>query len=116
MKESYQAKPDGPSVDHSAFNELLQKHVDEDGWVDYEGFESDSETLDKYIESLETAPLDQLGRNHRLATLINAYNAFTIRLILDRLPLKIHQRYSRGRTLGRKAMEFGRRNIQLEPD
>ena len=38
MKESYEAKPDGPSVDHSVFNELLKKHVDADGWVDYDGF------------------------------------------------------------------------------
>ena len=83
MKESYTAKPDGPSVDHSAFNELLQKHVDADGWVDYDGFKSDSEALNGYIESLGEAPINELGRNHRLATLINAYNAFTIRLILD---------------------------------
>ena len=86
MKESYQAKPDGPSVDHSAFNELLKKHVDVDGWVDYEGFKSDSELLDQYITSLEKAPIKELGRNHRLATLINGYNAFTIRLILDHQP------------------------------
>ena len=86
MKESYEAKPDGPSVDHSAFNELLKKHVDADGWVDYDGFKADSEILDQYISSLEKAPVKELGRNHRLATLINGYNAFTIRLILDHQP------------------------------
>ena len=88
MKESYPTDADGPSVDHSAFNELLQKHVDADGWVDYAGFEADSEALDNYIASLGEAPINELGRNHRLATLINAYNAFTIRLILDHQPLK----------------------------
>ena len=86
MKESYDAKPDGPSVDHSAFNELLKKHVDADGWVDYDGFKADSEILDQYISSLEKAPMKELGRNHRLAALINGYNAFTIRLILDHQP------------------------------
>ena len=86
MKESYEAKPDGPSVDHSVFNELLKKHVDADGWVDYDGFKADSEILDQYISSLEKAPIKELGRNHRLATLINGYNAFTIRLILDHRP------------------------------
>ena len=88
MKESYMADVDGPSVDHSAFNELLQKHVDADGWVDYEGFKSDSEALDQYIDLLSKAPVKELGRNHRLATLINGYNAFTIRLILDNYPLE----------------------------
>ena len=87
MKESYATIPDGPSVDHSAFDELLKKHVDADGWVDYEGFKTDSDTLDQYIKSLGEAPIKELGRNHRLATLINAYNAFTIKLILDHQPL-----------------------------
>ena len=88
MKESYETKPDGPSVDHSTFNELLQKHVDANGWVDYDGFKSDSETLDTYISSLDEVPLMELGRDQHLATLINAYNAFTIRLILDHQPLE----------------------------
>ena len=88
MEESYPTDADGPSVDHSAFNELLQKHVDADGWVDYAGFKADSEALDNYIASLGEAPINELGRNQRLATLINAYNACTIRLILDHQPLK----------------------------
>ena len=88
MKETYKAKPDGPKVDHSAFNELLQKHVDGDGWVDYDGFKSDSDALDQYIKSLGEVPLKELGRDQRLATLINAYNAFTIRLILDNQPIE----------------------------
>ena len=87
MKESYQVKSDGPTVDHSSFNELLKKHVDQHGWVDYDGFKSDSEALDQYIESLGGVPLQELGRNQRLVTLINGYNAFTIRLILDHQPL-----------------------------
>ncbi len=33
------------------------------------------------------APFDQLGRNEKLALLINAYNAFTLRLILDHAPV-----------------------------
>ena len=34
-----------------------------------------------------TAPIDELGRDERLALLINAYNAFTLRLILDHYPV-----------------------------
>ena len=39
--------------------------------------------LDAYIASLGEVPLDRLGREARLALLINAYNACTLRLVLD---------------------------------
>ena len=87
-QEHYAEKPDGPTFDHAAFDALLKAHVAEGGWVDYEGFKRDSGKLDAYIQSLAAAPLDEFGRNERLALLINAYNAFTLRLILDHYPTK----------------------------
>lgn len=87
LREAYEEKPDGPAVDHSAFNDLLKSHVDPDGWVDYEGLKRDSEKLDAYIAALAKAPFEELGRSQKLALLINAYNAFTLRLILDYYPI-----------------------------
>lgn len=86
--EKYSERPDGPTFDHSAFDELLRKHVDSAGWVDYRGFQKDADRLDRYLEQLADAPFEKLGRNEKLALLINAYNAFTIRLILDYYPLE----------------------------
>ncbi len=83
MKEAYPARPDGPSVDHSIYDELLSNHVREGGWVDYEGFARDRSRLDAYREVLAAAPFEELGRNQKLALLMNAYNAFTLELILD---------------------------------
>lgn len=91
LHEVYQHDSDdsrGLEFDHSTFDTLLRKHVDKDGWVDYEGFRSDASTLDAYIASLKNAPFAELGRDEKLAFLINAYNAFTLRLILDHYPLK----------------------------
>lgn len=87
MRESYAANPGGSSVDHSAFDALLQRHVDSGGMVDYAGLQADAAQLDAYIASLATVPVDSLGRDARLALLINAYNAFTLRLILDHYPV-----------------------------
>ena len=42
LKEAYQPRPDGPRFDHSAFDALLRKHVDADGWVDYAGLGADA--------------------------------------------------------------------------
>lgn len=87
LTESYEETPDGPSFDHSALDSLLARHVAAGGWVDYDGLQSDREELDRYIESVAAAPFDNLGRNEKLALLINSYNAFTLRLILDHYPL-----------------------------
>lgn len=86
MKETYQTKPDGPTMDHSVFDSLLSQHVDEDGWVDYEALKDKQNELDDYLSTLQDAPFDQMGRNEKLALLINAYNAFTIKLINEKSP------------------------------
>lgn len=83
MREAYPPRPDGPSVDHSIYDALLADHVREGGWVDYRGLERDRSRLDAYREVLAAAPFDELGRNEKLALLMNAYNAFTLELILD---------------------------------
>ncbi len=88
LREAHQSRSDGPAFDHSAFDALLRKHVDDDGWVDYEGLRSDAASLDTYITSLRDAPFADLGRDEKLALFINAYNAFTLRLILDHYPIK----------------------------
>jgi hypothetical protein len=81
------ADVEGEAVfDHSAFDRLLAAHVDSAGFVDYQGLGKESATLDGYVETLATAPFDQMGRDERLALLINAYNAYTLRLILDHYP------------------------------
>ncbi len=87
-KEAYQRESDGPAFDHSGFDSLLRKYVDPDGWVDYEGMRSDATMLDTYIASLTKTSFDILGRDEKLALLINAYNAFTLRLILDHFPIE----------------------------
>ena len=88
LAEAYTEKPSGPSIDHSSFNTLLQKYVSKDGWVNYKELAKDAAKLDAYIDSLAKVGFDELGRSEKLALLINAYNAFTLRLILDHYPVK----------------------------
>lgn len=81
------AAASGESFDHSRFDALLRAHVDPDGLVDYAGLEREQASLDAYVASLATARFEEMGRDEKLALLINAYNAFTLRLILDHRPL-----------------------------
>jgi uncharacterized membrane protein YdjX (TVP38/TMEM64 family) len=86
--EAYEEKAGGPAFDHTLFDTLLKHYVDKEGRVDYGGIKADTKLLDAYIEVLAKAPVDQLGRNERLALLLNAYNAFTLRLVQDNYPVR----------------------------
>ena len=83
MKETHQSAPDGPKMDHSAFDALLADYVDDGGLVDYEGLGGQADELNAYLDFLGQAPFAELDRDEKLALLINAYNAFTLRLMLD---------------------------------
>lgn len=75
---------------HRAWNELLQGHV-RDGVVDYAKLHrDDAPLLRRYLGRLEATCNDDYAtwtREQKLAFWINAYNAYTIRLILDHYPI-----------------------------
>jgi hypothetical protein len=85
--EVYASAPGGASFDHSRFDALLRTHVDADGLVDYGRLKRAPAELDAYVGSLAAARFEELGRDEKLALLINAYNAFTLRLVLDHWPV-----------------------------
>lgn len=76
-------------VDHSVFDRLLKKYVSEKGQVNYKGFKKDEKEFNAYLEMLsKNAPTDKWSKNDQMAYWINAYNAYTIRLILDHYPVE----------------------------
>lgn len=73
--------------DNSIFAELLEDHVDyEDARVDYAGLKADEDKLDAYLKQIADADLTRLDDDAELALLINAYNAYTLELILEHYP------------------------------
>lgn len=74
---------------HDVFDALLKKYVDEKGWVDYAGLKKDSAELNVYIGSLESDPPNGAwSENRAKAFWLNAYNAYTLKLIIQNHPLK----------------------------
>lgn len=70
-------------------NQLLQKHVSDEGFVNYTSFQKNLSSLKQYIAFIEkTTPNDSWSENKQKAFYINAYNAYTILLILHEYPLK----------------------------
>lgn len=75
-------------VDHSEWSKLLHKHVSLNGNVDYKGILNNRLALEDYLNTLSTNPPNpSLSKNEKLAYWINAYNAFTVKLIIDHYPL-----------------------------
>lgn len=85
------------SFDHShqSWTHLLERHVQ---WVregvtsevDYPAFAQDRPALDGYLAQLSKvnrAQFDGWRRDQQLAFLINAYNAYTVQLILEHYPI-----------------------------
>jgi hypothetical protein len=74
---------------HAVWDRLLKDHVI-NGMIDYQGFIKDKTDLDLYLNTLSTnAPDPDLwSEKEQLAYWINAYNAFTVKLIVDNYPLK----------------------------
>jgi hypothetical protein len=88
------AQPVGFDHGHAAWTALLRRHVrllraGQATQVDYAGFATDRAALKAYLDSLSAvAPAAFAGwsKAERQAFLINAYNAFTVELILTRYP------------------------------
>lgn len=73
----------------TVFDALLQKHVDDLGNVNYASFLKDKETLADYLSDVSTRhPDTSWPAAKEKAFWINAYNAYTIKIILDNYPLK----------------------------
>ena len=74
------------SFDHSLYEAVLRTHVSQ-GLVDYKELKEDLR-LDQYLEQLKAADLSDLeGRQDKVAFWINAYNAYTLKLITHYYPV-----------------------------
>jgi hypothetical protein len=74
------------TFDHSLFDQILKKHVDNNGRVNYAVLAKDRVAFDRYLKSLETASPLEMSLPEQLAFWINAYNAAAIEGVLNRYP------------------------------
>jgi hypothetical protein len=75
---------------HELFDKLLAKYVSKAGIVNYKGFIRDSVSLNQYLILLSKNPPNEKtwSKEEQMAYWINAYNAFTIKLITKYYPIK----------------------------
>ena len=82
-------KSDSKPIKHDQWDSLLKDYVNAEGWVDYKGFLADSIRLQDYLDLLRANHPNKKNwsKDEQLAYWINAYNAFTVELILDYYPV-----------------------------
>jgi hypothetical protein len=73
------------AVDHGLYAGLLDRHLT-DGVVDYRGFQQEEAVLDQYLDLLAGIDPAALSEDEQFAFYVNAYNAWTIKLILSQYP------------------------------
>ena len=93
---------------------LLYKHVSTEGRVDYPGFIQDRPRLDQYMDLLSAHhPNDKYwSPDEQMAYWINAYNAFTVILILDHYPIQSIKDIKKGIPFINSVWDI--RNINIE--
>ena len=75
--------------DHTLWSQVLADHVTTDGRVDYKAIANKPEGLISYLNALVTQqPEASWSLEDQMAYWINAYNAYTIKLIIDHYPIK----------------------------
>lgn len=74
--------------DHSIWDNLLRNFVSSSGQVNYRGLKASAGPLNDYLQELQSyPPQNNWSKNQIMAYWINAYNAYTIKLIIDNYPV-----------------------------
>ena len=99
---------------HEAWDKLLRTHVTGDGMVNYQALLAAKQQLVNYLKVLADNPVqNNWTRNEKMAYWINAYNAFTVKLVLDHYPVNSIMDIKGGKPWDWKWIELGDKTYSL---
>ncbi len=99
---------------HDDWNALLVQNVSNTGKVNYQGFRGAQTKFNAYLDELKNnPPVATWSRNEKMAYWINAYNAFTVKKIIDNYPLGSIQELSGGKVWDDKWINIGKKTYSL---
>ncbi len=108
----------GQGFDHSAYSALLGEVAGPQG-VDYGALSEKGEVLSAYLQGVAAANPAEMATAERTAFWINAYNATTLKLVIDNLPLASIRDLDEGRVWDARTFVIGGERLtlnQLEND
>lgn len=85
------AKGGGDQPDIKAWDTLLSTYITDNGMVKYKELKANADhmkVLNDYVAAIAAADVSKMDKDTQLAFYINAYNAHTLKAVLDRYPLE----------------------------
>lgn len=104
-----------PGVNHVVWDDLLAKYVDDRGLVAYAEWKAnrdDLKRLDEYLAQFEKTSATSATGDDKAASLINLYNALTVRTILENYPTESIQ--SLAKPFDAKRLKVGGMDVSLD--
>lgn len=102
------------AFNHQGLDSLLQRYVSAAGKVNYKGLKTQKAALDAYCQLLSDNPVqDQWSREEKMAYWINAYNAFTLKLMADNYPTNSILNFDNGKTWDVRRIRLGDKKYSL---
>ncbi|WP_020538956.1 DUF547 domain-containing protein [Lewinella cohaerens] len=100
--------------DHSGWDAFLQSNVSSSGQVNYRSIKANPAPLNDYLAELEQyPPQSSWNRNTAMAYWINAYNAYTVKLIVNNYPVSSIKDIDSGNPWGTKWIKLGGQTYSL---
>jgi Protein of unknown function, DUF547 len=100
---------------HRGLDSLLQQYVSETGVVNYKGLVKNKATLSIYLDSLAVhVPDATWSKEEEMAYWINAYNAYTLDLIVRNYPTTSILKFDGGKTWNIKRITLGGKKYSLD--
>ncbi len=100
---------------HAIWDGLLRKYVNSAGRVNYAGLKNEMGKLNEYLDVLAANPPQTAwARGEKMAFWINAYNAFTVKLILDNYPVSSITRLHGGQPWKVRWIKIGGKTYTLD--
>ncbi len=97
-----------------AYNQIVSNFVSSDGKVNYAGIKTNRELLSQATQYFEeNPPQSSWSKNEKLAYWINAYNLYTIELVVDNYPIKSIKDLSGGKPWDKKFIKLDGRTLSL---
>ena len=106
--------PTSASVSHTIWDGLLRANVSSSGKVNYAAIKRQEATLDSYLALLAANPIkSSWTRNEKMTYWINAYNAFTVKLIVKNYPVGSITDLHGGKPWDKKWIKLGTKTYSL---
>ncbi len=100
--------------DYKSWDTFLKKYVSASGDVDYKSIKANKKELEAITKAFSaTSVLTSWSKNDQLAFWINAYNVFTIDLIVNHYPIKSIQNLDGGKPWDVKRIAIGGKKYSL---